>query len=131
MLKIVFWILSLIFNIAWIPHFIFVNYDVHSQYVNHSWRNDWCMLIKHKWNRIYFSNSKTLCILYIFFSICINDWPIFSECYISVPPENVRKPSVFWRFQEVQKCNIGRIWGQVEKPCFGHGRKSERCYRNF
>ena len=21
--------------------------------------------------------------------------------------------------------------GQVEKPCFGHGRTSERCYRNF
>ena len=26
------------------------------------------------------------------------------------------------------------VWqqiGQVEKPCFGHGRESERCYRNF
>ena len=27
-------------------------------------------------------------------------------------PENARKPSVFWRFQEVQKCNIGRIWAK-------------------
>ena len=28
-------------------------------------------------------------------------WPILVQCHISVPPENVRKPLVFWRFQGV------------------------------
>ena len=32
--------------------------------------------------------------------------PMLHFCTI----ENVRKPSVFWRFQGVQKWNIGRIW---------------------
>ena len=27
-----------------------------------------------------------------------------------IPPENVRKPMVFWRFQGVQKWNIGLKW---------------------
>ena len=33
--------------------------------------------------------------------------PILSQCSISIPPENVRKPEVFWCFQGVHKLNIG------------------------
>ena len=32
---------------------------------------------------------------------------ILVQCHISIPPENVRKPMVFWHFQGVKKCDIG------------------------
>ena len=28
-------------------------------------------------------------------------WPILAQCFISIPSENVRKPLVFWCFQEI------------------------------
>ena len=31
----------------------------------------------------------------------------FSQCSISMPPENVKKPKVFWWLQGVQKRNTG------------------------
>ena len=33
--------------------------------------------------------------------------PILVPCHISIPPENVRKPMAFWRFQGVSKRDIG------------------------
>ena len=33
--------------------------------------------------------------------------PILVQCHISIPPENVKKPLVFWRFQRVYKCDTG------------------------
>ena len=49
----------------------------------------------------------------------INNWvthcficskPIFNQCSASIPPENIRKPEVFWCFQGVQKWYIGWKW---------------------
>ena len=34
-------------------------------------------------------------------------WPILSHCSISLLPENVRRPAVFWSFQGVYKYNFG------------------------
>ena len=51
-------------------------------------------------------------------------YPIFSQCYISVSPENVRKPKVFGPFQGVQKWNIGRIW--VNKVLVFYSQKNEK-----
>ena len=28
-------------------------------------------------------------------------WPILVHCHISIAPENIRKPMVFWRFEEI------------------------------
>ena len=38
--------------------------------------------------------------------------PIGSECTLSLPPENTKKPygKVFWYFQEVEKKWIGNKW---------------------
>ena len=38
----------------------------------------------------------------------------FSPVYISIPPENFRKPLVFWRFQGVKKCDTGLKWVNAE-----------------
>ena len=35
---------------------------------------------------------------------------IKAYCHISIPPENVRKPKVFLRFQGVYKCDTGLKW---------------------
>ena len=35
---------------------------------------------------------------------------ILAQCSISIPPENVRKPLVFWRFQRIKKWNTGLKW---------------------
>ena len=32
---------------------------------------------------------------------------ILVQCHISIPSENVRKSIFFWRFQEIEKCDIG------------------------
>ena len=34
----------------------------------------------------------------------------FIQCHISIPPGNIRKPLVFWRFQGVWKCDTGLKW---------------------
>ena len=36
--------------------------------------------------------------------------PIFKKCPIFIPPENIRKPELFWCFQGVYKWNIGWKW---------------------
>ena len=44
------------------------------------------------------------------------------------PPENVRKPKVFWRFQEVQKWKIGIKW--VKKVSTSK-LKSRKCWNQI
>ena len=40
-------------------------------------------------------------------SKCYEDpWPILRQSIISIPPENVSKLEVFWRFQGVLKCSM-------------------------
>ena len=36
--------------------------------------------------------------------------PISGQCSLSIPPENVWKPNVFWRFQGVYKGSIDLKW---------------------
>ena len=38
--------------------------------------------------------------------------------FISIPPESVRKPEVFWRFQRVKKWKIGFKWVNTIKKTF-------------
>ena len=38
------------------------------------------------------------------------DYPILTQCSISINPENARKPLVLWRFQWVYDWNIGLKW---------------------
>ena len=45
--------------------------------------------------------------------------PFSDQCYLFIPPKNVRKPSAFWHFQGVQKRNINLKWvkpSDVFKP---------------
>ena len=39
--------------------------------------------------------------------------PILAQCFISIPPERVRKPKFISRFQGVWKWNIVLQWGKA------------------
>ena len=41
--------------------------------------------------------------------------PILYHCFLSIPPENIRKPEVFRCFQGVQKENCGLKWVKTKK----------------
>ena len=36
--------------------------------------------------------------------------PIFTKSFISIPPENVKKSKIYWRFQGLYKWKIGLKW---------------------
>ena len=67
------------------------------------------------WLRKYFNNDEV-------FPLCGNGCePILTHSIrlaqrgISIPPENIRKPKVFWRFQGVQKWSTELKWFNLEK----------------
>ena len=67
------------------------------------------------WLRKYFNNDEV-------FPLCGNGCePILTHSIrlaqrgISIPPENIRKPKVFWRFHGVQKWSTELKWFNFEK----------------
>ena len=40
----------------------------------------------------------------------IISWTISCHCSLSIPPENIRKPEIFWCFQGAQKENSDMKW---------------------
>ena len=69
------------------------------QLLPHYW--SWCPVKRERWIERKYTRS------YYLWLLKRGDWPISFQCSISIPPENARKPEVFWSFQRVKKLNIG------------------------